>query len=155
MSDSQSMEVSVVTREPISSHVSEPMDTTGKHHLMYLDWTENPLKSIYRQLALILENSLFISYQELQRLFDTKMAFTHSGSHSNQVNLPSEGSHSAPLQAKIFGQTSNAAPRAALGNITNNVKTTNREALKPLKVTQPTSRVQVYKVRPWYQGRLR
>jgi len=79
MSDSQSMEVSVVTREPLSTQLSEPMDTT------------------------------------------------------------------APLQAKLFGQTSTTAPRAALGNITNNVKTTNREALKPLKAVQPTSRVQVYK----------
>ena len=73
---------------------------------------------------------------------------THS--HSNQVkmNKHSEGSHSAPLQAKVFGQTSTNAPRAALGNITNNVKTTTREALKPLKAVQPTNRVQVYKVRP-------
>lgn len=73
------MEVSVATREPSTTQVSEPMDTT------------------------------------------------------------------APLQAKVFGQTSTNAPRAALGNITNNVKTTTREALKPLKAVQPTNRVQVYK----------
>ena len=93
---------------------------------------------------------LLIFHQALQRLFESKMSLTDSThSHSNQVkmNKHSEGSHSAPLQAKVFGQTSTNAPRAALGNITNNVKTTTREALKPLKAVQPTNRVQVYKVR--------